>query len=202
MLTLSTLPMKLNLERSQVRDLKALDDKELTERLFEGKKWAFEEIYNRYWKTLLSQAYHQLGVWEEAEELVQEVFISIWRRREEVSIQNLKLYLVLSVKNKVYDFIKSRINYRKYQEYLIFQEIKDNQDTENIVNYHELTLAMEKVLSQLPEKSAAVFRKSRFENKSVKQIAEELELTSKAVEYHITKSLKFLQDSLKSYHIN
>lgn len=181
---------------------KATDNHSLITFLYEGKKWAFEEIYNRYWKKLLFVAYNQIGVWEEAEELVQEVFLSIWKRHDQVQIQNLDLYLTLSVKNKVYDYIKSRISYRKYQEYLIFQEIKENRDTENIVNFQELTNALDKVLNQLPEKSAEVFRKSRFEDQSVKEIANQLNLTPKAVEYHITKSLKFLQENLKSYHIN
>jgi RNA polymerase sigma-70 factor (family 1) len=181
---------------------KATDDQTLIAFLFEGKKWAFEEIYNRYGKKLLFIAYNQIGAWEEAEELVQEVFLSVWKRRGQIEIRNLNLYLSLAVKNKVYDYIKSQINYRKYQEYLIFQEISETRDTENIVNFKELTSAMEKVLSQLPEKSAEVFRQSRFEDKTVKEIAEQLNLSPKAVEYHITKSLKFLQENLKSYHIN
>lgn len=178
------------------------DDNVLKIQLHEGKKRAFEEIYNRYWKKLLSIAYNQIGVLEEAEEVVQEVFLSIWKRHAEVRIENLEMYLILSIKNKVYDYIKSKISYRKYQEYIIFQELQDNIATENVVNYRELTIAVEKVLDRLPEKSAEVFRKSRFENKSTKQIASELDLSPKAVEYHITKSLKFLQVNLKHFHQN
>ena len=66
----------------------------------------------------------------------------------------------------------------------------------------ELSEAVEKVLSRLPEKSAEVFKRSRFENQSVREIAVSLNLSEKAVEYHITKSLKFLKENLKSYQSN
>ncbi|MFN4146144.1 MAG: RNA polymerase sigma-70 factor [Runella sp.] len=174
-------------------------EQQLVVGLQQGRKSAFEEIYNRYWYKLFSIAYHQIGVQEEAEELVQEVFLDIWRRREGIKIEHLDLYLTIAIKNQVYDYIKSKISYRKYQEYLIFQEIQQNFNAYEVINYSELAEAVEKVLGLLPEKSAEVFRKSRFENQSVKEIAESLQLSEKAVEYHITKSLKFLRENLSAY---
>ncbi|MPR35985.1 RNA polymerase sigma factor [Salmonirosea aquatica] len=180
--------------------LKQLDDERLVLFLREGKMTAFEEIYRRYWYKLYSIAYHQTGIREEAEELVQEVFLKLWSRRSEVQIRHLGMYLTIAVRNQVYDYIKSQISYRKYQEYLIFQELHQHFDTDEIVNYTDLTEAVEKVLSRLPEKSAEVFKRSRFENQSVREIAQVLNLSEKAVEYHITKSLRFLKDNLKEYH--
>ncbi|WP_428659723.1 RNA polymerase sigma factor [Runella sp.] len=179
--------------------MKQLDDGRLVEFLQEGRISAFEEIYRRYWYKLFGIAYHQTGVREEAEELVQEVFLTIWTRRAEVVIKRLDLYLTIAIKNQVYDYIKSRISYRKYQEYLIFQEIHQHYATDEIVDFAELSEAVEKVLSRLPEKSAEVFKRSRFENQSVREIAHGLNLSEKAVEYHITKSLKFLRENLKPY---
>lgn len=180
-------------------NIKHWDDGQLVELLREGKISAFEEIYRRYWYKLYGIAYHQTGVREEAEELVQEVFLAVWNRRSEVIIRQLDLYLTIAIKNQVYDYIKSQISYRKYQEYLIFQEIHQHYDTDEIVNFSELTQAVEKVLSLLPEKSAEIFRRSRFENQSVRDIATSLQLSEKAVEYHITKSLKFLKENLKPF---
>ncbi|WP_247235332.1 RNA polymerase sigma factor [Telluribacter sp. SYSU D00476] len=179
---------------------KQLDDERLVGFLREGQMAAFEEIYRRYWYKLYSIAYHQTGVREDAEELVQEVFLKLWSRRSEVLIRHLGMYLTIAVKNQVYDYIKSQISYRKYQEYLILQEIHQNHHTDEIINFTDLTEAVEKVLNQLPEKSAEVFKRSRFENQSVREIAQGLNLSEKAVEYHITKSLRFLKDNLKEYH--
>ncbi|GHB52507.1 RNA polymerase sigma factor [Persicitalea jodogahamensis] len=182
--------------------MKQLDDERLVLFLREGKMTAFEEIYRRYWYRLYSIAYHQTGIREEAEELVQEVFLKLWGRREDVIIRHLGMYLTIAVKNQAYDYIKSRISYRKYQEYLIFQELHQHHATDETVNYTQLTEAVEKALSRLPEKTAEVFKRSRFESQSVREIAQGLNLSEKAVEYHITKSLRFLKDDLKEYHTN
>lgn len=179
--------------------IKKLEDEYLVTLLYEGQVSAFEEIYCRYWYKLFGIAYHQTGVHEEAEGLVQEVFLSLWNRRSKVVIRNLNLYLTLAVKNQVYDYIKSQISYRKYQEYLIFQEINQHSTTDEIINFTELFNAVEMALNSLPEKCAEVFRRSRFENQSVKEIAGSLQLSEKAVEYHITKSLKFLKENLKTF---
>lgn len=179
--------------------MKQLDDERLVVLLQEGKITAFEEIYRRYWYKLFAIAYHQTGVREESEELVQEVFLNVWNRRSEVIIRHLALYLTVAIKNQVYDYFKSQISYRKYKEYLIFQEIHQYFETDEIVNFDDLSAAVEKVLSRLPEKSAEVFKRSRFENQSVREIAQGLNLSEKAVEYHITKSLKYLKENLKAY---
>lgn len=110
------------------------------------------------------------------------------------------MYLTIAVKNQIYDFFKSQLSYRKYREYLIFNEISKHYGTEDIVGFSELSAAVEHVLTLLPEKSAEVFKRSRFENQSVKEIALGLNLSEKAVEYHITKSLRFLRENLRNYY--
>lgn len=180
--------------------VKDLNDEHLTTLLREGRRSAFAEIYQRYWRKLYSIAYYQTGVREEAEELVQEVFLKLWSRRTEVVIRHLGLYLTVAIKNQAYDYIKSQISSRKYQEYLIFQEIHHHHATDDIVNFTDLAQAVEDALGRLPEKSAEVFKRSRFENQSVREIAAGLNLSEKAVEYHITKSLRFLKENLKHYH--
>lgn len=180
--------------------MKEYSDKQLVAFLYGGNSHAFEEIYKRYWSKLYAIAIHHVGVREEAEELVQNVFMSIWNRRSKVLIRSLDVYLVLSVKNQIYDFIKSQISYRKYQEYIILQEVCHSTGSYQISDFNDLSEAVEKALARLPEKSAEVFRRSRFEEQPVRQIAEELNLSDKAVEYHITKSLKFLKENLWMYY--
>ena len=179
--------------------MKEYADIKLVAMLNAGDSRAFEEIYKRYWFKLYSIAFHHLGVKEECEELAQNVFLSLWRRREEVNIQKLEMYLTVSIKNQIYDFIKSQISYRKYQEYIILQEVVQGTVSFQHLEYNELSKAVEAALARLPEKSAEVFRRSRFDNQSVKQIAEELQLSDKTVEYHITRSLKFLKENLSMY---
>jgi RNA polymerase sigma-70 factor (family 1) len=174
-------------------------DEDLVLALMAGDMLAFEFIYKKYALKLFKIAYNQLGSQEDAEEIVQELFSSIWKKRMDLNIRKLEVYLVVAVKNKIYDSISSRINFRKYQEYVILKEVYENNDTLDVVNFNQLKEAVDKILSMLPEKTADVFRRSRFENQPIKEIASALDLSEKAVEYHITKSTKFFKEHLRDY---
>jgi RNA polymerase sigma-70 factor (family 1) len=177
-------------------------DEQLVEFLQKGNTAAFAEIYQRHWQKMYSVAYHALGNKHEAEEIVQDVFVSIWGRFAELEIRNLSVYLVVAVKHRSTNFIKTQINFRKYQEYQIFQEIQQNNATDDVINFTDLAIAVEEAMKKIPEKSAEIFKKSRFENQSVKDIAQAFDLSEKAVEYHLTKSVKILREQLKPYHSN
>ena len=71
--------------------------------------------------------------------------------------------------------------------------------TEENIQFNDLSEAIDKAMKKLPEKTSRVFQLSRFENQSVKSIAKELHISEKAVEYHITRSLKVLKDNLWAY---
>ncbi|MDI9862916.1 RNA polymerase sigma-70 factor [Flectobacillus sp. DC10W] len=176
-----------------------LTDEQLVNLIIEDNKYAFEEVYHRYWYKLFGVAYHEIGTREEAEELVHDLFESLWNRRHQLNIRMLSAYLVVSIKHLSTNYIKSQITNRKFQEYLIFNEIRQSHATEEVVHFSELSDAVEEAMKKLPEKTCEVFRMSRFENQSVKEIAVKLSLSEKAVEYHITKSLKLLRENLKAY---
>lgn len=179
---------------------KLLTDEQLVIKLMEGSKPAFGEIYDRYWYKLFCIAYHQIGTREEAEELVHDLFESLWNRRTESNIRHLSSYLVISMKHLITNFIKSKITWRKYKEYVLLQKMQESSITEQDVEFTDLSTALDNALKKLPEKTSKIFQLSRFENQSVKDIARDLNLSEKAVEYHITKSLKILKDHLWIYH--
>ncbi|MFD1144366.1 RNA polymerase sigma-70 factor [Larkinella insperata] len=175
-------------------------DEELVDALQESNARAFGEIYNRYWYKLFCIAYHETGSREDAEELVHDLFESLWNKRQQAVIRHLSSYLVVSIKHLSTNYIKSKITRRRYQEYLILHELRQAEVTDETVNFSDLSKAIEEVMKKLPEKTCEVFTLSRFENQPVKDIARRLNLSEKAVEYHITKSLKVLQEQLKAYH--
>lgn len=179
---------------------KLLTDEQLVIQLNESNKRAFGEIYDRYWYKLFCIAYHQIGTREEAEELVHDLFESLWNRRDQSNIRHLSSYLVLSMKHLITNFIKSKITWRKYKEHILLQKMQEASITDDDVEFTDLSQALDAALKKLPEKTSKIFQLSRFENQSVKDIARELNLSEKAVEYHITKSLKILKDHLWIYH--
>lgn len=177
-----------------------LSDEELVDFLKSDNETAFEEIYNRYWYKLFGVAYHEIGTKEEAEELVHDLFESLWNRRQSSVIKHLSSYLVVSIKHLSTNYIKSQITQRKYQEYLIFSQMQQSYSTDETIHFTDLSKAVEEAMKKLPEKSCEIFKLSRFENQSVKDIAHRMNLSEKAVEYHLTKTLKVLKEQLRAYH--
>lgn len=159
---------------------------------------AFHEIYQRYWRRLFALALRKIGQKEIAEEIVQDVFETLWEKHASMIIENLESYLFSCIKYGVIRHYKSQIVEEKYFQYAQ-QNNADEEKTEELLLLNELHTSIEKALNLLPEKTQQVFRMSRFEHLSVKQISEKLTISDKAVEYHITQALKTLRTQLKDY---
>lgn len=174
-------------------------DIQLIENLIQGDRAAFTAIYKKYWYKLFVLAQKRLDDKAISEEIVQELFIQLWEKRESLHIETLENYLTRALRYSVIDYIRSQIvknNYISY--YKAFVQQQESQ-TELAVAEHDLALCMEQGLKTLPEKSQEVFRLSRFEKWSVTKIATHLHLSEKGVEYHITKSIKTLRVHLRDF---
>ncbi|MCU0470905.1 MAG: RNA polymerase sigma-70 factor [Arcicella sp.] len=157
---------------------------------------AFDEIYERYWEKLLRMAIFKTNHKEAAEEIVQELFTSLWEKRRNVVINNLENYLFVALKYLIINYLKAKIK---------DTNLIDSEGLEIASNLHEsmtaeaLQSAIKKAVSLLPDKTQVIFHLSRFEEKSHKEIASELDISEKSVEYHITQALKFLRLQLRDY---
>lgn len=160
-----------------------------------GERSAFSIIYNTYWNPLLAIAYRLTQDKEQSEEIVQEVFISLWRRRNEVDIVSLPNYLATAVKFATFKAIHRT---RRHQE-LMHQSVPESQLQldEEAVDAKFLKEYLDGIVETMPEKCRLVFRMSREDQKTNKEISGELEISEKAVEAHITKALKILKVSLR-----
>ena len=174
-----------------------LSDDALLSAFKSGDVFAFEEIYKRYWNTIYVIALKQTFSKQDAEELVQNVFERIWKTRQTIVIKNIGAYLAISIRNNIIDFFRQKSVSKRFYDNQNFEQ--EGNLTEDEVNRIELLNLVDNLLEELPEKTQAVFRLSRFEGKSVKDIAEELEISNKAVEYHITQSMKHFKKFLKHY---
>ncbi len=181
-------------------DYKLLADKSLVEFLCNSDPLAYEEIYTRYWRQVYLAAFKKVGSKEIAEELTQDLFCSIWEKREKSTIDNLGGYLNRAIRYQVIDFIRSQLTKEKYSTH-----IKTTEEESMYINGEHATIAKElsdaiqAAVAQLPEKSRQIFILSRFEHKSIREIASIVGLSDKAVEYHMTKCLKAMRVYLKDY---
>jgi RNA polymerase sigma-70 factor (family 1) len=157
---------------------------------------AFKEIYNRYWQQLYKTAYNKLHLHEIAEETVQNIFVKLWEKRFVSSIQHLENYLQTAIKYQVINYYKSLFTKEKYLQNAKHEFLVTDTSANKLL-LDELAVTIDKALHELPEKTQRIFNLSRNENFSVKKISESMHLSEKAVEYHITKSLKQLRVYLK-----
>jgi len=176
----------------------SFDDAAMTALLKEGDKTAYEAIYNEYWPKLFSYIYNRLKSKEAAEEIIQEVFFSLWMKRATLDLtHSLSAYLFTAVKYQIFNYLRSDQVRRKYASQAAVQQA-DNSNEENIAA-NDLKNTMEKEISRLPEKCQQVFRMSRQEHLSISDIASTLNISHKTVENHLTKALRQLRMVLGHY---
>lgn len=170
-------------------------EEELLRLLQGGDEKAFTEIYNRYWEKLLAIGYYYSHDKQAAEDMVHEVMISLWTRRSELAIHSLHAYLATAVKFAVFKTIMR--NKKKRELLQDRQGVESVSDVTEKLEHRFLQELLQGALEQLPEKTRLVFVYSREYELTISEIAGKMDLSPKAVEYHITKALKALRDSLQ-----
>jgi RNA polymerase sigma-70 factor (ECF subfamily) len=159
---------------------------------------AFVAIFNRYWEKIFLSAYKKLRSKQEAEDLTQNLFAALWDNRNRYEIDHLFRYLSVGMKNRVINHINAKLVKSSQQPGIDAMPGEGNAADQKFA-LHDLQAALDKALSHLPEKTRTIFKLSRFEKYPVKDIARQLGLTEKAVEYHITQSNKVLGLHLKEF---
>lgn len=176
-------------------DKEMLTDALLWESAAKGDIKAFESLYRRYWAVLLDEAYRRLKVREDAEEVVQEVFIDLYTRREQIIItRNIAGYLHKAVQFRVYNKIRAYIVQRSYRQLAALRLEDQTADPHSDAEFRELNTAIQKAILRLPEKCRQVFLLSREQGLGYKQIAQQLHISPNTVERHINKALKYLRE--------
>lgn len=170
-------------------------DAELALLLKQADKAAYTEIYNRYWKKMLLVAWNHCKDKAQSEDIVHEVFISLWNRRSEVLIENIPAFLTTAIKFSIFKYYQ-KIQHRK-QLALQNYEFKESSYDEDKLDALFLKEYIDGIVEQLPEKCRLTFKYSREEGLSNAEIAEKMEISEKGVEANLTRALKTIKGSLK-----
>ncbi|HKZ38708.1 MAG TPA: RNA polymerase sigma-70 factor [Chryseolinea sp.] len=185
-----------------MRSYATYKDEELLDAIRHDDEGAFAELFKRYWKKIYKMAYGRVRSREAAEEIVQNLFMSLWDKRTTLSINNISSYLYTAVRHKVLNVIESEAVHKKYWDYYKKFIPHYENETERTVEFNELLEAIEERMEYLPEKSKRVFTLNRLEGHSITEIANTLNLSEKAIQYHLTRSLKQLRLHLKDFIIS
>ncbi|QEE49217.1 RNA polymerase sigma-70 factor [Flavobacterium alkalisoli] len=181
------------------KKLTSLSDSELQNLLKEGSQDAFGVIFDRYWKKLYNYAYKIYREEEICQDIVQEIFISLWNNSGEAVILNLEGYLMRAVKYRVANHIRSLKFTQEHEDALL--TIADPVKTANDIEYREFEQGILNEIDKLSPKCREVFLLSRFENYTNSEIAKKLDLSIHTVEKHISNAIKHLRTNLDNYQL-
>ena len=183
---------------------KKYTDEELVELLKQGKDRAFDELYFRYRDLLVRFVYVRMKSVPVSEEIVQEVFTTIWERRKTLVIQKkFSAYMYTSVRYVTLDYIKSNTLTDQFIKEVFDRNTiieSSNNTTEEAIYHDELQELVDKAASLLPKKAKEVFILSRIKQYTNKEIAEELNVSHETVKYHISYALKFMRSYLGEFN--
>lgn len=184
-----------------------VNDLELLRGLKTDDEIAFKVIFNKYYPRLYYFILEFVPMKDIAENIVQDTFYTLWNKRHELTDNtNFGAYLFTLAKNNcIY-----RLRDQKYRKKLFTEhptgriEVETNIEVLSTIDssaytFEEIERIIQNTLDELPPQCRRVFMLSRFEEKKNKEIAEELNISVKVVEKHITKGLKVFKVALKDY---
>ncbi len=159
---------------------------------------AFALIYRRYWEGLFITAVKALRGKQEAEDVVQDVFLSLWNRRKELDIEgSLSAYLHTSVRYKAIHYIEKNITRRDYLALLTDVAVNTLSPSAEIqLQLKEVQQTIRETVARMPPKMQEVYHLSRHEHLTHKQIAEKLGISAETVKKHIQHALQLIKTAL------
>ncbi|WP_163407374.1 RNA polymerase sigma-70 factor [Flavobacterium ajazii] len=181
-------------------------ESETFESFKKGEEAAFTYFYDKFFRRITSFSVQFIYDTDEAENLAQEAFINLWQNRENIdSINGIQSFLYTYAKSKCLNLIRHNKVKDKFKSDLLNQKEREldievlNSIQFDTLELTELERLIQEAINDLPPKTREVFIKKRFENKKNAEIADEMNVTLKAVEAHMTKALKILKVKLSDY---
>lgn len=178
-----------------------MSEKEQIIQLKEGDENAFTALYKSYWGQVHNFSRLYLASPAEVEEVVQEVFVKVWEARIFLKEnESFKGFLFIITRNIIFNQFRKSFNENAYKV-AILNSCNETYDIEGEVEALDLRLYIEKLVAELPPRQKEVFRMSREQHLSYKEISLRLDISEKTVERHINEALKFLKKNIYLFTI-
>jgi len=162
-----------------------------------GDRDAFEIIYNKYWSKLYLSAFNLLRDAQACEDIIQDILVQLWLRRESVAIDCLSSYLHTAVRYQVFNLIRSGKVKRFFMEQ--FEEPVSSENIDDLLTEKDLKKLLNERVYSLPAKCREIFLLSRNNHLSNREIAAILNIAPKTVENQLTIAIRRLRLSMKDF---
>ncbi|MDP6908292.1 MAG: RNA polymerase sigma-70 factor [Flavobacteriales bacterium] len=178
----------------------ATSEQLLVHQMKEGNKEAFEKLFHEHYSMLCRFGFTWVQDADEVEEIVQDIFVSLWEKRATVSIStSIRSYLFSAVRNACLNHVKHLKVRAQHRQHVLVTADSSMETADQQLQTFELQSTIRKAVENLPERCREVFLLSRVEGLKYAQIAEELSISVKTVENQMGKALKTLRLHLKDY---
>lgn len=176
------------------------NDRELLVRLSSGHEPSFGVIYNRYWKMVYHAANKMLQSPSQAQDVVQEVFSTIWAQRQNFAeVENLEAYIRAMARNRIYSELRAWSKEQRNIESYVSQAPTSVDDCDFAILNVQNEQLLEEILNLLPPRQREVFTLSRKEGLSHEQIAEMLNVSSGTVKNHMVRALQTIRAHMEPH---
>ena len=173
--------------------MESLNNSKLLDPVENDEDKRFEVIFCRYWEKLYAFSFKMTSDQELSKNIVQNIFIDFWERRNKIQIDNIEAYLFQSVKFQVFNDYRDRKMNREVLQDKFDDYILDNQEIAD----HDLLNRLEKSLDKLPEKRGVILRMNKIQNLPVEEIALQLNLSKQTVKNQLSQAFKQLKADLR-----
>lgn len=181
-----------------MKSYRTISDAELSLKIRNSEKAAFQELFERYAPRIYQFSISYLKSSPDAEELVQDVFLKIWEKREILDqSKNVKAYIFKIAVNSVYDFIRRKNIEAVFADFARANFDRTTDHTWHSVIFEEMTTKLTRLKARLPEQQRNIFHLSKEEGLTNDEIAEKLNLSKRTVENHLYRAVSFLKEHFK-----
>ena len=178
----------------------SFNDLEILERIRHGDEKAYERLFREYYKSLCHFSYKIVKETVIAEEIVQDIFYYLWDKRGSLELSiSLKSYLFKSVHNNSLKHLRHQKIVIDHASKVKYREANSFDVQENYVEMAEITHIIQQTLQEVTERTREIFQLNRNEGLKYQEIADQLNISVKTVEAHITNVLKLFRENLKDY---
>ena len=171
-------------------------DQILMSEIQRGSEKSFQTLFERYWETCYRIAMSILRDESRCKDLVQEVWINVWERREKIKNENIAAYLKQATKFRVYKELRDNPLRTEHLDFL--KNISGSYSADANLEFLEMNKQLLNSMELLPARCQEVFKLSRIDEMSNQEIAEKLQISKRTVETHISQALKILRKNLHS----
>jgi len=181
---------------------KAPSDEILLNLMKAGDLDSFNILFERYWEKLFTTVFSICPDTEVCSEIVHDIFLNLWLKREKLQIEYFKGYITASARYQVYRYVKSiKRNAIEYREELDYGNLVAVNNGESNIQYRELEKKVEEELEELPSRCREIFTLSRMEQLTNDEIATRLDISKRTVENQLTYALRHLRLSIRHFMI-